>query len=129
MEKAIIDLIASVSLENDSRGQFAKRWSLLAVYEDMGGTLALDAEAEVLCLVDDGPGPPQRERNEGWRLRALMEASLQFPELAHLKPTRPAEAITCPTCSGTGFCSPGDQTYPCGRCHITGWLPYADSQG
>ena len=127
MATSISNLIASVASKDDSFGEFAKRWSLLPVYQDMGGTLALDAEGEVFCLVHDEPGPPEREREEGWRLRALVEASLQFPELAHLKPVRPQGGVTCPACSGNGFLSTGDIAYGCGGCHGTGWLPCAGS--
>ena len=122
MAKSISDLIASVALEDNLRGEFAKRWSLLPVYQDMGGTLALDTEGEVFCLVHDEPGPPERERDEGWRLKALVEASLHSPELAHLKPLRPQGAVTCPACSGSGFLTIGDMTCGCGRCHGTGWV-------
>ena len=60
----ILDLIACIASEESSRGEFAKRWSLLPVHEDMGGTLALDAEGQVFVLGHDEPGPPERERDE-----------------------------------------------------------------
>jgi hypothetical protein len=118
----ILDLIACIASEESSRGEFAKRWSLLPVYEDMGGTLALDAEGQVFVLVHDEPGPPERERDEFWRLTALVAASSQFPELAHLKPAPPQDAVSCPTCSGSGFLPVDSFPYHCGYCRGTGWL-------
>lgn len=88
MPNSISDLIVSVASQNDRRGDFARRWSLLAVYQDMGGTIALDADGNVFCLVHDEPGPPKPEHDESWRVRALVEASRQFPEPARLKPAR-----------------------------------------
>jgi len=128
MVRSISNLIASVAANDDSYGEFAKRWSLLPVYQDIGGTLALDAEGEVFCLGHDEPGPPERERDDKWRLRAVVEAVFQFPELAHLKPARPQGAATCPACSGIGFRLINDITYCCGDCHGTGWLPCVGSR-
>lgn len=118
----ILELIKCMALEESSRGEFAKRWSLLPVYEDMGGTMALDAEGQVFTLVDGEPGPPKLELDEGWRLTALVEAASQFPELAHLKPPPPQDAVTCTTCSGSGFFPLLSFHGLCGQCHGTGWV-------
>jgi hypothetical protein len=37
-----------------------------------------------------------------WKLYALTQASKHYPELSTLLPTRPAEALSCNACEGTG---------------------------
>jgi hypothetical protein len=122
MPKTIPDLISSVASQDDSFGEFARKWSLLPVYMDMGGTLAIDPEGRVFSHGHDDPGPPQPENEDYWRFRALVAAGRLFPELAYLKPAPPQGASSCSACSGTGFVVRSETSYCCGACHSTGWV-------
>jgi hypothetical protein len=56
-------------------------------------------------------------------LAVLGHAWTKFPELAPLVPRRPAEAIICPACSGSGLATYGEgpKDFSC-YCGGLGWL-------
>lgn len=56
-------------------------------------------------------------------LAVLALAWTKFPELAPLVPRRPAEAIDCPACHGSGVFAPNEQPsgFSC-YCGGVGWL-------
>jgi hypothetical protein len=101
--------------------EFAQKWGLLPVYGDMSGVLALDAEGDVYLLLHDDLGPPHRECRTEWRLTALAAAVTDYPDLQHLKPVRPAAAVDCASCQGTGRGALEGVSWYCGACAGMGW--------
>ena len=55
-------------------------------------------------------------------LALLAQAWIRFPELAPLVPVRPADAIDCPVCKGSGVCPRNEQPpgFSC-YCGGIGW--------
>jgi hypothetical protein len=122
MSRSVLDLIAEVTVNGTQfEAEFAHKWGLLPVYMDMSGTLALDADGEVYLLGHDEVGPPERESRTEWRLMALAAAVGEYPDLQHVKPVRPASAVDCASCHGSGrFTIAGLSGY-CGACAGMGW--------
>lgn len=54
------------------------------------------------------------------RLRALLMGTRRYPELLELLPTRPADAVECLRCTGTGRFFPNVYCHLCGG---LGWVP------
>ena len=65
-----------------------------------------------------------REVTDPTRLRlALKLGSKVIPELARLLPFRPAEALDCAECHGTGECGLGHEVrWLCNTCGGIGWV-------
>jgi hypothetical protein len=97
----------------------------LPVYSDLGGTLLLRPDGEILFL-DSGSGDdePQIETDFGWRITAVVVGAEEYPELRPLLPIRPSGTEDCEACAGLGRVRIGetDVRILCGRCHGLGWL-------
>jgi hypothetical protein len=78
---------------------------LLPAMLDMGGCLGLCPNGEVASLLWDEPTTLRPETDPSIRNLAYFQASRKYPELTPLVPPRPANAIICPSCAGTGKCS------------------------
>lgn len=97
----------------------------LPVYYDMGGTLFLRPDGEILVLdngsVDDGP---RIETDEGQRITAVVVGAEAYPELRPLLPMRPAGARDGDACAGRGRIRVVgiEHRFLCGRCRGLGWL-------
>lgn len=96
----------------------------LPVYADLGGTLFVRPDGEILVLEHDSPDAPQVEADPGWRITTVVVAAERFPELVGLLPTRPDGAPDCQECLGRGsFRVPYiDRDWLCGKCYGLGWL-------
>jgi hypothetical protein len=103
--------------------ELARRFDALPVYSDMGGALLLRPDGEVLSVLWDSESEA-RPAERRWRLLGLAAAAEQFPELTPLLPSRPATALSCPACRGTGrWRRAGVEPGPwCGECMGLGWL-------
>src|SRR6266850_2973417 len=55
-----------------------------------------------------------------WQRMAICQGTRKYPELRALLPERPATALTCPTCGGSGQMS-GAPPVVC-QCGGTGWI-------
>jgi hypothetical protein len=100
----------------------------LPVYSDMGGTLLLRPDGEILSLGSDSEdGEPQVETDFGWRITAVVVGAEQYPELRPLLPIRPSGTEDCKACAGVGRVRIGgtDRHILCGRRHGLGWLAAA----
>ena len=91
--------------------KLAAELQLLPVILDMGGCLGLRPNGDVMSFVWDEPRHLRPERDPRICNTVYYRASVKYPELAALAPKRPATAIDCPHCDGTGSVS---------------WLPNAD---
>jgi hypothetical protein len=90
-----------------------------------GGTLVMLLDGEVVEVPDDPDGPPTPASPESVSF-GLVAGSRRYPWLAELIPTRPSDALDCPTCGGTGEIAFNDARGErvsawCGACHALGW--------
>ena len=109
--KAAQELVSSVNrLVADEVGA-------LAVYADIGGSLALTPEGEVVHY--DFENGATSVPDENMQKFARVRAAQRFPELRDLAPEKPDNATSCPMCSGRGEIL---HSMFCGRCLGTGWV-------
>lgn len=97
----------------------------LPVYSDMGGTLLLRPDGEILFLDDASEDDkPRLETDEGWRITAVVVGAEKYPELRPLLPIRPAVAEACDACAGQGRIRVAEVSHGflCGTCRGLGWL-------
>jgi hypothetical protein len=78
---------------------------------DVGGAIAITPDGEILRY--DWDKEEVRVCHNEFRTIALVQAAKNFPELRQLMPPRPATAINCPECDGTGTVL---GSLICGRC-------------
>lgn len=95
----------------------------LPVYSDLGGTLFLRPDGEILALEHDSDDAPQIEADPGWRMTALVVGAETYPELRPLLPVRAARLPDCAACAGRGRVRIGeiDTGILCGNCFGLGW--------
>jgi hypothetical protein len=93
----------------------------LPVYSDMGGTLLLRTDGEILFLDGESEGDePQVETEPGWRITAVVVGAEEYPQLSPLLPARPSGTEDCEACGGRGRVT--DYRLLCGECHGLGWI-------
>jgi hypothetical protein len=99
----------------------------LPVYRDIGGTLFLRPDGEILGCDHDSDGPPVPQNDPAWRITALVVAAEKFPDLAVFLPDRPSLAVDCAACDGRGHITVPeiDKEFLCEKCCGLGWLPPA----
>jgi hypothetical protein len=99
---------------------------LLPAVLDMGGCLGLRQSGAVASFLWDEPHVLRAEPDPRIRNVAYYQASLKYPALAPLVPRRPANAVSCLCCGGSGRCSglPAHlaNSVVC-YCGGLGWLP------
>jgi hypothetical protein len=103
----------------------------LPVYSDMGGTLFIRPDGEVLFLeIDSEDDEPRPLADEAWRMTAVVVGAERYPELRPLVPSRPADTPDCDACAGRGRIrvAESDQRFLCGRCYGLGWLNLRSSE-
>jgi hypothetical protein len=109
----------------------AAELQLLPASLDMGGCLGLRPSGEVAGFLWDEPHALRTDWDHRIRNMVYYQASLKYPSLTPLVPSRPADALVCPSCGGSGRCSglPPDlaDKIVC-YCGGLGWLPN-DSPG
>jgi hypothetical protein len=90
----------------------------LPVWRDMGGILVLMPTIEVVQY-DPDTRTSLPVNDPTWRRVALVKAALSHPELESLLPEKPAAAVTCHQCGGSGRLF---DSVDCGQCMGVGWL-------
>ncbi|WP_165227052.1 hypothetical protein [Aquisphaera insulae] len=99
---------------------------LLPVWLDMGGCYGIRPCGAVASFAWDEEHEARTETDERIRNMVYHRAGLKFPALAVLSPRRPADAIVCESCGGTGRCL-GLSADLAARivcyCGGLGWLP------
>jgi hypothetical protein len=105
-------------------GPMVRETSALPVYTDMGGTLFIRPDGEILLLCLNSNEAPQIERDPVWRLTAVVAAAEKYPELRVLLPIRDDNAIECQSCGGRGRVSIFRSELRCGDCCGLGWLTH-----
>ena|SRR5262249_54074 len=101
---------------------------LLPVMLDMGGCYAIRSDGKIFSFLWDYPEGLRPEDDPCIVNMVLYRASQRYPELAELKPQKPAGAQTCSYCKGTGDPFSGTDmenkfnNVSC-YCGKLGWLP------
>ena len=99
---------------------------LLPASLDWGGCLGLRPNGEVASFLWDKPTTLRAEPDARICNLAYYQASLKYAALAPLVPKRPADALECPHCKGSGQCSGVPphlaEMFVC-YCGGLGWLP------
>ena len=120
---AIRQLIAEyvAGMEDDVAHAATRRVEALPVYSDVGGSLLLAPNGDILCLPTDSHGPPTLERDPQWQLVARVKAAEKYPQLKALLPIRDDQSVQCHSCNGSGAVSVGGVSLTCGKCRGLGW--------
>ena len=94
----------------------------LPIYGDIGGTLFIRSDGEILSQSNTHEETPSLETNPEWRLVAIVSAVRKFPALGVLLPAPSKGARLCPDCNGTGYIVL-ETKHPlnCSICHGLGW--------
>jgi hypothetical protein len=127
------ELIESLIREYIARGEgppdvleMVRRHNVLPLHMDMGGCGALRPDGEIVEWTWDDPSGPAIDRDPTSRQATLFQGAVKYPSLRVLLPVRPAGAIECSGCKGTGrFILPDlepSDSIIC-RCGGAGWLP------
>jgi hypothetical protein len=104
----------------DGLFEVARRCNALPVHRDMGGTLFVTPEGDVLVMgLDDST--PEVEHDPNWRLSARVSAAEKYPALGSLLPPRPVGIADCSACGGSGELQIGTVRLGCGYCWGLGW--------
>jgi len=117
--------LADYDRENPQRAQLLRQLDALYLFATIGMEAVLKSDGTVLVAVDedwdqpDRPAPLFRPATEQERTASLVIAQKRIPELAQLLPPRPADAIECDKCRGSGYII---QQVVCGNCGGMGWI-------
>ena len=105
----------------------ARTHGLLPLWNDMGGSLLLRPDGEVLTFGWDTPGKLEPVSNSVQDRQivhaARGSASAKFPSIRGLAPARDQDAVVCPSCNGQGR-TPGMPSNIVCACGGLGWLPH-----
>jgi hypothetical protein len=109
-------------------GPVVRETGAIPVYSDMGGTLFIRPDGEILLLCHDSDEPPQIEPDPHWRLWAKVAGAEKYPELRVLLPIRDENATECRSCCGRGRVLIGETSLRCGDCCGLGWLSHKPTE-
>lgn len=82
--------------------KLAAELELLPATLDWGGCYAIRADGQIFSFLWDSPYELRPEDDPRIINTVLYQASQRYPELAELKPQRPANTQMCSFCKGTG---------------------------
>jgi len=82
--------------------RLAAELRLLPAFSDMGGCYGIRPSGVVASFAWDEPHMLQDERDTRICNMVYYQASLKYPSLVPLVPTRSADAVTCSCCGGSG---------------------------
>jgi hypothetical protein len=100
--------------------------NVLPLMLDMGGCYALQPDGEVISFLWDDYKTIRPENDSRIRNIALFQGSKKYDELLALIPEKPADAVQCSSCVGTGVepfsAKNGIDNLVC-YCGGLGWVP------
>ena len=126
LEAELARYLASASKEPPAAYAGSERHRVLPLFNDFMGCWALDMSGRLVFFTWDAPEElePVSERpvDAVGANAALALGSVRFPALAAIRPVRPADALPCTTCDGTGRLVDVPENVVC-ACGGLGWLP------
>jgi hypothetical protein len=102
----------------------AARHGALLLYFGWGTDFAIRPDGTVIRIDEvpiDDPSQDLWYANCNWQIVAVVFGARRYPELKLLLPSRPDDALTCPSCSGRGMILIGGKQVLC-ECHGLGWV-------
>ena len=99
------ELVSGSSADEFGLSRSASITSVLPLAVDMGGFFGIRLDAEVVGFIYDNLDSPIKIEDRRIFNSILYQGSKIYPELMPLVPVRPNDAITCPSCHGTGVIS------------------------
>jgi hypothetical protein len=126
LETELARYLASGGVEHPEAHAGAKRHRVLPLFNDFVGCWALNMAGQLMFF----PWEALRELEAvsddpvdaiGANV-ALAVGSVRFPALATIRPVRPADAVPCTSCDGTGQLTGVPENVVC-ACGGLGWLP------
>jgi hypothetical protein len=124
IQQRIDELLAGSEPDPANLREVACLLKALPIFPDMSGCIALRPDGSMVFL-DDESGKISEDIEPHWRLIALVNGSMKYPELKTLLPSRPENAEICQQCQGTGRFILENQVFEsafCGICSGLGWL-------
>jgi len=123
--QAIEKHIAEFLTANDSNLQWIKavvnEHNFLPLYIGWVSTFGIRPDGSFIRMDEDGPSKNiQPLQDSFWQRMAICQGVKKYPELESLLPVKPAEAVTCGACGGSGQLG-SDPKYVC-ECGGTGWV-------
>lgn len=105
IERRIAQFLESDDPRYDWLRPAVRRWMFLPLYLGWVSTLGIRPDGTLVSWDhDDDPENLKLLVADRWQRLALCQGAQQYPELRALLPARPAHAVTCETCGGTGDC-------------------------
>jgi hypothetical protein len=99
---------------------------VLPLFNDFMGCWALDMDGQLVFCAWEAPDSVELVSEDAVDAvganAALAIGSTHFPALAVIRPTRPADAVHCTNCDGTGRLAGWPDNIVC-ACGGLGWLP------
>jgi hypothetical protein len=83
--------------------EIVSKLNLLPLMLDTGGCYAIQADGKVVSFLWDDYKAVRREDDARIRNIALFQGSKKYNELLALIPEKPADALQCSSCKGTGI--------------------------
>jgi hypothetical protein len=122
IETRIIELSSTADPKLQWSRERATRHQALPLYGDKGGWVLLRPSGELIQVPLDEDFGQIAEPVKELLLQtvALVAGAQKYPELRELIPVRPADAVECAQCNGTGR-MPSFPTVYCGKCGALGW--------
>jgi len=126
LEAELARYLASGSKEPPAAYAGAARHRVLPLVNDFMGCWALDMAGRLVFFAWDTPAEVEPVSDHPMDAvganAALALGSARFPALAVIRPVRPADAVPCTTCDGTGRLTGVPDNVIC-ACGGLGWLP------
>ena len=119
---ALRQFLADSSPDPMNLRQIAAEIQALPLVLDMGGCYAICSNGQVVSFSWDAPSDVRVEEDPRIRNMAIFQGCRKYPTLKSLVPSRPAEALECSQCHGTGKLPLPMQNVIC-YCGGLGWLP------
>lgn len=113
--------------------KLASDLNLLPMMLDFGGCCGIRPNGDIFSFIWDAPYDLRPENDTRICNLVLFQGAKKYPELADLVPSRPADAVNCHYCNGTGIDryvaehALNSDVIVC-YCGGLGWLPEDEGQ-
>ena len=124
LRRSLDSFLEDATVRASALGHLAKELAVLPITDDWERDFGIRlSDGKVVSFNRDEPFDLKVVTVPNAELAVLGHAWTKFPELAPLVPTRPADAIDCPACEGSGLIRHGSRpvAFSC-YCGGLGWL-------